>query len=223
MDTRALESIAASFRSAFQTVEEMTTHFVREAILQGIYRPGERLQQDAIAALLGVSRMPVRASLRKLETEGLVEFSPHRGATVRLLSTGAIAEVYELRVLLESRLLEAAAPRLDPEVLAELDGVARWVQADGRSSDWIQRRRHFYERLYELAELPRTAQIVAELRTEVGPYLAMRHVEHEHHHLVVLDALREGDVDAAKAALRSHLEGVSKELQDIVAQLSPTG
>ncbi len=65
-----LEAVASTVRGAFSTVEEMTESFIREAILQGVLRPGDRLQQDEIAAVLGVSRMPVRASLRQLEAEG---------------------------------------------------------------------------------------------------------------------------------------------------------
>ena len=64
-DSDALAAIATSVRGSFQTVEDMAQSFIREAIHQGIFPPGHRLNLDGIAATLGVSRMPVRASLRQ--------------------------------------------------------------------------------------------------------------------------------------------------------------
>jgi len=60
----------------------MTVEALRERILRGDYPEGEPLRQDALADELGVSRIPVREALRQLEAEGLVTFSPHRGAVV---------------------------------------------------------------------------------------------------------------------------------------------
>ncbi len=214
-----LNEIAATFRTSLQTIEEITVHFVREAILRGIYRPGQRLQQDSIAELLGVSRMPVRAALRKLETEGLVVFNAHRGATVRMLSAEEIAEIYELRILLESHLLELAAERLTPEVLEQLERSADEVRHQTDSSLWIGQRQVFYTQLYGLAERPRTTALIAELRTEVGPYLVLRRVaESPEAHLGVLEHLKRGDLEGAKLWLRDHLQAVSGQLQRMVRE-----
>ena len=68
-----------------QTLTGMTLEAMRERILRGEYPEGEPLRQDAIAEELGVSRIPVREALRQLEAEGLVTFSPHRGAVVSTL------------------------------------------------------------------------------------------------------------------------------------------
>ena len=73
-----LQEVAKDIRGSFLTVEEMTESFIRQAILRGVFRPGERVPQDEIAAALGVSRMPVRASLRPLEAEGLLDIRPQR-------------------------------------------------------------------------------------------------------------------------------------------------
>lgn len=218
MDADKLKIMADEVRGSFQTVETMTLEFIREAILRGIFRPGERLQQDGIAESLGVSRMPVRASLRRLEDEGLVVFSPHRGAAVRLLSDDEIAEIYELRILLEQRLLDAVAPKIDDMVLADLERIAREVRGDRHSANWIDRRRSFYARLYEPANMPRTVSLVMQLRREVGPYLVLRDPGHSHEHLVVLRELSHGDVAEAKRCLTEHLRAVSLELQAIVRQ-----
>src|SRR5690554_1859096 len=116
-----LRALAQSVRGSFKTVEEMAQAFIREAIHRGVFRPGERLNLDTIAATLDISRMPVRSSLRPLEAEGLVQIHPHRGATVSVLRPEEIAEMYELRILLECYLIERAMERLDEEALDELD------------------------------------------------------------------------------------------------------
>lgn len=218
-DADRLTAMANSLRGSFQTMEGLATEFLREAILRGFFRPGQRLQQDHIAELLDMSRMPVRSSLQRLEAEGLVVFHPYRGATVRLLTPEEIAEIYLLRTLLETRLLEEAGARMTPERLAELEELSSQVLAETDSTVWIQRRERFYDRLYDWAELPRTARLVAELRREVGPYLVLRDVattERHPRHLAVLEYLQRDDVPGAATALAAHLESVSAELRALV-------
>src|SRR5438874_11719461 len=94
-----------------QTVAGMTVDALRERILRGDYPEGEPLRQDALADELGVSRIPVREALRQLEAEGLVTFSPHRGAVVSSLSLDEIVELFELRAEIETDLLARAIPR----------------------------------------------------------------------------------------------------------------
>lgn len=216
-----LEQMAYSLRGTIQTMEGLATEFVRSAILRGLYRPGERLQQDAIAELLGMSRMPVRSSLQRLEGEGLVVFHPYRGATVRLLSPAEIAEIFELRVLLECRLLDGVWAKISSDRIEQLTFLSEQVLHETDSIEWIQQRGRFYDQLYGWADMPRTCAIVSELRREVGPYLVMRDVavtDRHARHLVVLDHIRDGDEDAAKQDLASHLQSVSEELQDLVRE-----
>src|SRR3954471_15830423 len=95
-----------------QTIAGMTVEALRERILRGDFPEGEPLRQDALAAELAVSRIPVREALRQLEAEGLVTFSPHRGAVVSSLSLDEIDELFELRAAIESDLLARAIPAM---------------------------------------------------------------------------------------------------------------
>lgn len=232
---RQLAEMAAAVRGGYRTVEDRTESFLREAILRGVYRPGERLHQDAIAALLGVSRMPVRASLRQLEAEGLVSIKPHVGATVSVLQPHEIAELYELRIRLECYLLEHAIPNLTPEVLEELSELVRQTDAsaephrppyspdgvisdDAARNDWLERRRAFYGRLYGLANRPRAQEMAERLRSAVGRYLLLKRVdEHPGAHLGLLKHLRDADVEGAQRWVETHLSRVSEQLQHLVA------
>lgn len=212
-----LTALASSMAGAFSTVEDMTRAFIRTAIIRGIFRPGQRLQQDAIARLLGVSRMPVRASLRQLESEGLVTMHPHRGATVSALSAEQIAEVYELRAVLEGCALRKVVPRLTDEELERLGELAGCVEeAAGEPYRWLDARSAFSQHLYGLAG-PFTQDTIDRLRSHVGPYLLLlRVVEEPHGHVGIMPFLRERDADGAVAWLCEHLATVSRELQAVV-------
>ncbi len=214
-----LEDLATAAKRSYQTVEEMAYQVIRQGILSGVYRPGERLPQDAIARALGVSRIPVRAGLRQLEAEGFVTLQPHRGGTVKALTVDEIRESYDLRVLLESYALRVVCRKITAEELEELERMEIEVDTAQDPGEWVDKRQAFYRRLYEIAELPITAALIAKLRADVGRYWLMRKVVEDHSRSlgVIIDALRDRDLDRAETWLRDHLQTVSTELQKLVA------
>jgi DNA-binding GntR family transcriptional regulator len=216
-DAKVLSNIADSVRGTFQTVEDMTQSFIREAIIQGVFRPGQRLNLDTIAGSLGVSRMPVRASLRQLENEGLVQIHPYRGATVSVLRPDEIAEIYELRILLESYLLKLAVEAIDDELVDRLEAIVADMENAEELSERLDRRYQLYEQLYLRANRPRALAQVNNLRGSVGRYLLLQRVDEQHSHEELINHLRARDAKAATAWLVKHLRKVSDRLQAIVA------
>ncbi|MEU4641451.1 GntR family transcriptional regulator [Micromonospora sp. NPDC023814] len=117
----------------------MTTHkgnsqaayaHIRQAIVEGRYRPGQRLVEQRIAEEFALSRTPVREALRRLEAEGLVHSEPNRGAVVRGLSIEDVADLYGLRARLEAYAAELAAERITDEEVGLLDaGIAAFEAA----------------------------------------------------------------------------------------------
>src|SRR5687767_9590774 len=83
------------------TLHLKVSNVIREAIIRGDFKPGERLKQSELADTLGVSRMPIREAFRKLESEGLIELEPHKGAIVKSIQVNDIEEIYTLRAELE--------------------------------------------------------------------------------------------------------------------------
>lgn len=217
-DAKILGHIASSVRGTFKTVEDMTQAYIREAITQGIFRPGQRLNLDSIAESLGVSRMPVRASLRQLENEGLVQINHYRGATVSVLSPAEIAEIYELRMLLESYLLRLAIESLDDEFLDRLETIVAELENAESLNDRLERRYQMYEELYRRADRPRALAQVNNLRGAVGRYLLLQRVDEHHSHEELIKHLRNRDADAAVEWLVHHLKKVMTKLQTIVAR-----
>nr|WP_246401829.1 GntR family transcriptional regulator [Jiangella mangrovi] len=194
----------------------MTRSFIRAAIAQGVFRPGERIDPVLIGSTLGVSRMPIRVSLRLLEGEGLLTFHPYKGAIVAPMGVREVGEIYELRVLLESHLLENAMRELDARVLDGLNAIA----ADAESTDdrrlRLDRCDDFYRTLYAHAGRPRALARVTQLRRIVGRHLQVQCVEDRPVHLGLLPLLEAGDRPAARDWLSTHLTQVAVRIQRVV-------
>lgn len=216
-DERLL-AISQSVRGTFFTVEDMTQQFIREAILQGVFVPGERLNLDTIARVLGVSRMPVRAGLRQLESEGLLRIYPHRGAMVSILGAKEIAELYELRILLEGYLIDRAMPNVTDETLERMRRTVDKLEESQDLAERLELRKEFYEFLYGLADRPRALTEAVTLRAAVGRYLLLQRVEEQGGHPGLLTYLDARDAKGAKRWIARHLTKVSRELQHLVSQ-----
>lgn len=208
-----------------RTLSSAISARIRQEILDGTHEAGAQLRQDALAAAFGVSRIPVREALFQLEAEGLVQIVPHKGAVVAPISLAEINDVFDLRLMLETRLLAAAAPRLGPEDLGKLESLQnRFVEAVARQDvrHWGEINAAFHLALYAPADLPRSLHIVAGLlqtsdrytRLQLSTKRAMRRACEEHARLVTL--CRAGQVAEAGALLHAHIEQVR---QDLVALL----
>jgi DNA-binding GntR family transcriptional regulator len=117
------ERTAQKFQLGHRTRVEAAAEELRRRILDGEFPEGFQLRQDALAAEFGISRIPIREALFQLEAEGLVIIHPHRGAIVSALSAAEVEEIYELRALLEPRLLASSAPKLTPEDYRAIDAI----------------------------------------------------------------------------------------------------
>ncbi len=88
------------------TIQEQVYQFLKEKICSGEYRPGQKLQELALASQLHVSRSPVREALRRLGADGLVEEIPNKGVSVKIYAPKDMEEIYELRVMMENQAIE---------------------------------------------------------------------------------------------------------------------
>ena len=204
-----------------RTLAGRIADLLREEILDGAHPPGGPLRQDALAALYGVSRIPVREALLQLEGEGLVRIEPHRGAIVAPLSAEEIADVFDLRLMLEPRLLRASLPRLEETDFAEMDRLqAAFAETIGRGdrSRWGELNAGLHLAMYRRAPMPRSLSIVASLlkagerytRLQLATPRAWAKAEAEHGALVAL--CRDRAIEPAAALLSAHIEAVRDDL-----------
>ncbi len=197
------------------TAEAAVTAELRRAIREGILVPGERLTQIEIANQLGVSRIPLRDALRRLEAESLVEIDGHRGARVTALGPDDIAEIYEMRIVLEAICIRHAVSNLSEDDAAELAEAAT-ASDDGEltPADAFNLRRDFYEHLYAHADRPRLRRVIMQLRDNVDRYHLLGDREHAHvAHQELSTAILERDPERASAILVEH---ISESRDDLI-------
>lgn len=106
-------------------LRDVVFNTLRQAILKGELKPGERLMEIALAERLGVSRTPIREAMRKLEQEGLVVMIPRRGAQVANITEKDLNDVLEVRIALENVAIEKACARMTEEEMRRLGLLPR--------------------------------------------------------------------------------------------------
>lgn len=200
----------------YKTISQMVYEVLKEAMVSGAFAPGEWLRQEWLAGAIGVSRIPVRTALVQLESEGLVELHPHRGARVRTLTSAQINEIFRLRVLLESYALRRSMIDVTPSRVAELKALAQELDAQPEGSQFLEARVRFYRALYDAQHNPLLVQMIEELRSHLGRYLLGIRLDHhhEHHqHAELVAYVASGDRAGAESWLNAHLEIVRKGLE----------
>jgi DNA-binding GntR family transcriptional regulator len=208
-------------RNRRPTVVSMTADALRDRILRGHYPEGLPLRQDAIAHELGVSRIPVREALRQLEAEGLVTFSPHRGAIVSSLSLKEIRELFELRAEIESDLLRRAIPDMSSEDFARASEILVAYETALRSGEvaaWGALNWQFHSTLYAPSDRALTMGIISKLHQHSDRYLRMQlalthgETRARQEHRAILAAVKKRDTTKACHLLRDHILGAGRSL-----------
>ncbi|HEX4419633.1 MAG TPA: GntR family transcriptional regulator [Kofleriaceae bacterium] len=184
----ALATIAQRLRSAPRHVEGgndalhdlVVVPALREAIINNLLAPGERLTEVALAARLGVSRTPVREAFSQLEREGLVTVLPRVGVFVREVTARDVEETYTVRAALEALAVELATQRRTPLGTAQLDAVlADMAAAVGAANEveYTAALDRFYAVVMALAD---NATLQATHHSLLGPVRRLRRIAMTH-------------------------------------------
>ena len=173
-------------------LRDVVFNTLRQAILKGELKPGERLLEIALAERLGVSRTPVREAMRKLEQEGLVVMIPRRGAQVASITEKDLNDVLEVRITLEN--------------------MAEKTKAEGNLVRLAETDVAFHEIIYQASDNKRLNQVLNNLREQMYRYRVEYLKEEQTRNLLVSEheelvkAIREGDVQKAQDISFHHLE-----------------
>lgn len=207
---------AAQAANGPRTLAEKAFEALHDAIVTGALAPGERLRITDLAATLGVSHLPVREAIRRLESTGLVEHVPHRGGRVTDLSLDDLREIYEARLMLEPEIVARAA-RL---FTSEDEATARsWLErqaaaeAQGNIRDVWSAHTEFHFTLYRACHsgwLIRLARAPWEssqrYRMTLAPLnSARRRLEAHAEHEAILAACLAHDESGAAILMHDHL------------------
>ena len=150
---------------------EQAYQYMLDAILSGELSPGKRVPADAVAEALGISRMPVRDALRRLEGDGAVMIFPNRGAAVAEYSRDEVTQLIEMRAVLEGLAARLAVPNVTAVEMAELRH--RKLQMERSSDDlgkWMAYHDGFHNYLTSLSRRPLLLKQTERMRLMLNPY-----------------------------------------------------
>lgn len=166
--------------TAFRTAADQAYAMLKRRILAGDIVPGRKIDQDAEARRLLLSRMPIREAIRRLEVEGLVDVVRHRGVVVKPLGLDDLEDLYFLRIELESLAVRLGARAIREEAISAMrklvpklrdltsgDNLAAWLELDG----------NFHDVIFAAANRPRLYVQIRSLRQEAERYRSLRHAK----------------------------------------------
>jgi DNA-binding GntR family transcriptional regulator len=207
------------------SLAEHAYQYLRQAILTGRLVAGAPLRQEKLSNELGISRLPLREALRRLDTEGLVVLRPRCGYFVSLLDTKEIEELFDIRSMMESRAgYLAARQRTDEDltevgiILAQLDKVAAQTPLDVH--EFYRLNRIFHQRFFAGSQRAHLCRILSGVHDSLDPYIRMservqsvEESQQDHHNLFA--ALKAGDGDLVARLCREHCEASCRRLIEL--------
>jgi DNA-binding GntR family transcriptional regulator len=194
-------------------MREQIKELIIERILDGTYKPGERIVELQLVHELGVSQAPVREALRDLEAMRFIETVPYKGARVRNVSREQLAESYPVRAVLEELAGQMAASHVDDELLTQLDAEVQNMRRAAVNKDQHGLLIHdarFHELIIEAANNSVLLDTWGGLRIEAFTLVSVvtSHLDLvaiANTHLPILDALRQGDGPLAGKVMKEHI------------------
>jgi DNA-binding GntR family transcriptional regulator len=215
--------------AVYKTKQEFVYWTLRRTILRCELAPGQRLTTQEIADQLDVSLIPVREALQLLQSEGLVEISPHVGASVAPISGSSVAEVFTLLEGLETVASRVAALRMTPEdtnVLAALVGEMDVATERGDYELWGELNTRLHVSIAGYTGMPTLREMTERVfdlwyrvqRCFFSEVVLQRVLQSQQEHHAILGALRERDEAALEELIKSHnrnaLEAYTKYMSD---------
>ncbi len=204
------------------TLSDVVVDQLREAIMQGVYVPGQRLVEVDLVADFSASRGAVREAIRRLAVEGIVVLIPNRGAMVRKLSLKEFGDLFRMREALEGLAARLAAERLDTPARraafkAEIDSMAL-DRPENIGVNFGEANRKLHQLIVDYAANQLLSDTLRQLRlplvrlqiraaTDLA-YRAQSAREHEQ----IIAALLSGDPDASEQAMRRHLQAAAQRV-----------
>jgi DNA-binding GntR family transcriptional regulator len=209
---------------------DSVTDALRERILDGTLGIGVQLRQEDLARRFGVSRIPVREALKRLQAEGLVEHFPNRGSVVATCSVEDLLETLDIRIALEKRALELAIPNMTAKDFKAAREVIAQYDRSMSPRRWTELNLQFHLTLYRPCRRMRLVKMIEDLVRSVSMHLRT-HVSHtvgrgdpQAEHKQILKACMDADADLALRLLERHIEHTKSALIAAAAgrELGPT-
>ena len=210
--------------SETQPRERQVYQAIREALMSGALEPGARLSSRSIAESLGVSPMPVREALKRLEADYVVKSQAKSGFVVRYLTVPEMREILRIRLQLEGMMIREAALNIPPAAIAKIRKLEKLVANAPDIPTSLARNYEMHFEAYRWANMPTTLRIIENIWLRLGP--ALHHLGGEYTgttshyaHNAMIEGLAARDADAAERALHKDLSDAAlvmeRRLQDL--------
>lgn len=201
----------------YKPLRDIVFESLREAIIDGSLKPGERVMEVQLAEKLGVSRTPVREAIRKLELEGLLIMVPRKGAYVADVSFKDVLDVLEIRASLEGLAASLAAEKMTEEEVQILQMKSREFSKCVENDDvqgMIHKDSEFHDIILKSARNAKLLNIIEGLRDQVQRFRVVYFTEFNkssyltQEHQRVLEAISNRDSEVAQKYAQQHIENI---------------
>lgn len=209
-------------------LRDVVFNTLREAILRGELKPGERLMEIRLANKLGVSRTPIREAIRKLELEGLVLMIPRKGAEVAQITEKSLRDVLEVRRALEDLAVQLACLRMSSQTLEDLKAAAKAFEeilGDEDITAVAEADVKFHDVIYMATDNQRLISLLNNLREQMYRYRVEYLKKKECHkqllweHQEIIRAIEEGEIDVATQVTKQHIDNQVEAVSDTLRHL----
>lgn len=202
-------------------LRDVVFNTLKDGILTGRLKPGERLLENQLADELGVSRTPIREALRMLELENLVDLIPRRGALVKNMSEKDIKNVLEIRKVLEELAAGLAAENITSREIAELkEAHMNFVESFGRgdSTEVLEADTRFHEIIFNATDNEKLVQIISNISIQIYRYriaylkLLKNISVPSEQHISLINAFERRESKKAKEIIKEHIADQAMEI-----------
>jgi len=208
-----------------QTIRETIYKAIKQSIIDGKLSVGDRIVEKTFAEAFRVSRTPVREALRRLETEGHVEYIPRTGVVVSGVSKADVIEVYKIRKSLEALMLAQVIDNCNEDDIKKLENYLITAERDITNTEITEVMEHyesFNAILLSIAEMPRLATVLSQIKEYVFRFRRIsasketRRKEVAEEHKRILDAIKANDLESTVRLNDAHLD---RSLDVILSEL----
>ncbi|CAI2534686.1 Uncharacterized HTH-type transcriptional regulator ydfH [Serratia proteamaculans] len=206
--------------NSFKTLEQRVLNLLRNDILSGKYRPGDRLRQDEVAKRFDISTTPVREAFRGLRAEGLISIDANKGVVVKGLTIDDVTEIYELRIMLEPLLAKKSVSSISPESLVLAEQIHEEMCKTTDPHHWSSLNRDFHVQLMCSETHTRLYEMVKNLLVVAEPYVSLSIFVHPNilqadndDHFNILEGYRREDATQVEEMVRKHLTHTLETIQ----------
>lgn len=206
-------------------LRDVVFNTLRQAILRGELKPGERLMEIQLANKLGVSRTPIREAIRKLELEGLVLMIPRKGAEVAEITEKSLRDVLEVRRALEELAVRLACDKITPEKIRELKDAAQAfkdVLKDGNITQLAEADVKFHDVIYLATDNQKLIQLLNNLREQMYRFRVEYLKRSDFHqqlideHEEIIETIESGQKEKAARVVCQHVDNQVEAVIDTI-------